>query len=158
MESQRRSSGQGQGDELGGGAAARCNGDELLAAGQVGHRIAVRTGRHLELPQRPPRALVEGAELRRVAHVHLVPSRALTDKEQGLGRQRSSAADIAGAVGTQGAQVQVLQIGMPAGAVAVRDVAEVSAGFGDRKVAFLRAPSGWIFEIIEIIRDRVPEV
>jgi len=44
------------------------------------------------------------------------------------------------------------------GAVAVREPAEVKAEFGERRVAFLRAPSGWIFEIIEIKRDLVPEV
>ena len=36
------------------------------------------------------------------------------------------------------------------GAVAVRDVAEVQAGFGERRVVFMRSPSGWIFEIVEI--------
>ena len=44
------------------------------------------------------------------------------------------------------------------GAGAVRDPAEVKAGFGERRVAFLRAPSGWIFEIIEIKQNLVPEV
>ena len=44
------------------------------------------------------------------------------------------------------------------GAVAVREPAEVKAEFGERRVAFLRAPSGWIFEIIEIKRNLVPEV
>ena len=44
------------------------------------------------------------------------------------------------------------------GAAAVREPAEVKAGFGERRVAFLRAPSGWIFEIIEIKQNLVPEV
>ena len=44
------------------------------------------------------------------------------------------------------------------GAVSLCDVADVSAGFGERRVAFMRAPSGWIFEIIEIKRNLVPEV
>ena len=44
------------------------------------------------------------------------------------------------------------------GAVTVREPAEVKAEFGERKVAFLRAPSGWIFEIIEIKQNLVPEV
>ncbi|HWB95346.1 MAG TPA: hypothetical protein VG672_01550 [Bryobacteraceae bacterium] len=47
---------------------------------------------------------------------------------------------------------------LDAGAVALRDVAVVSAGFGKRRVAFLRAPSGYIFEIIEILVNLVPEV
>ena len=47
---------------------------------------------------------------------------------------------------------------LASGSVALRDTAVVSAGFGERRVAFLRAPSGWIFEIIEIISNRVPEV
>jgi hypothetical protein len=38
------------------------------------------------------------------------------------------------------------------------DVATVSAQFGERRVAFLRAPGGWIFEIIQIYRNLVPEV
>ena len=45
-----------------------------------------------------------------------------------------------------------------AGAVAIREPVEVSAGFGDRKVAFFRAPSGWIFEVAKIYRHGVPEV
>ena len=44
------------------------------------------------------------------------------------------------------------------GSVPVREPAEVSAGFGDRRVGFFQAPSGWIFEIIEITVNRVPEV
>ena len=45
-----------------------------------------------------------------------------------------------------------------AGAVPIREPAEVTAGFGQRKVAFLRSPSGWIFEIALIYRHDVPEV
>jgi catechol 2,3-dioxygenase-like lactoylglutathione lyase family enzyme len=44
------------------------------------------------------------------------------------------------------------------GANLIGDVATVSAGFGERRVAFFRAPSGWIFEIIEILKNLVPEV
>ncbi len=44
------------------------------------------------------------------------------------------------------------------GAVLLGDIASVSAGFGERKVAFMRSPSGWIFEFIEIKRNLVPEV
>ena len=44
------------------------------------------------------------------------------------------------------------------GAVALREHADIKAEFGERRVAFLRAPSGWIFEIIEIKRNLVPEV
>ena len=47
---------------------------------------------------------------------------------------------------------------LASGASAIREVAEVSAGFGERRVAFMRAPSGWIFEIIRIKRSLVPEV
>jgi hypothetical protein len=43
-------------------------------------------------------------------------------------------------------------------ATLIGDVANVSAGFGERRVAFFRAPSGWIFEIIEILKNLVPEV
>ena len=45
-----------------------------------------------------------------------------------------------------------------AGATAIREPTEVSAGFGDRKVAFFRSPSGWIFEVAKIYRHGVPEV
>ena len=45
-----------------------------------------------------------------------------------------------------------------AGAESIREPAEVSAGFGDRKVAFFRSPSGWIFEVAKIYRHGVPEV
>ena len=44
------------------------------------------------------------------------------------------------------------------GAIVLRDVATVSAGFGERRVAFMQAPGGWIFEIIEIQKNFVPEV
>ena len=45
-----------------------------------------------------------------------------------------------------------------AGAVMMRDIAEVSAGFGERRVAFMISPSGWIVEFIEIKKNLVPEV
>jgi hypothetical protein len=44
------------------------------------------------------------------------------------------------------------------GATPIREPAQVSAGFGDRRVGFFKAPSGWIFEIIDIQVNRVPEV
>jgi hypothetical protein len=47
---------------------------------------------------------------------------------------------------------------LAAGATAIRDPAEVSAGFGDRRVAFFRSPSGWIFEVAKIYRHGVPKV
>lgn len=47
---------------------------------------------------------------------------------------------------------------LASGATAVRDSADVSAGFGDRRVGFFLAPSGWIFEIIDITVNRVPAV
>jgi len=45
-----------------------------------------------------------------------------------------------------------------AGAKTIREPVEVSAGFGERKVAFLRSPSGWIFEVAQVYRHSVPEV
>jgi hypothetical protein len=48
---------------------------------------------------------------------------------------------------------------LASGAVALSEVGgTISAGFGERRVAFLRAPGGWIFEIIQVIRNLVPEV
>jgi hypothetical protein len=47
---------------------------------------------------------------------------------------------------------------LESGATQLAEVAVVSAGFGTRRVAFLRAPGGWIFEIIEILTNLVPEV
>jgi catechol 2,3-dioxygenase-like lactoylglutathione lyase family enzyme len=47
---------------------------------------------------------------------------------------------------------------LAAGATEIREPAEVSAGFGDRRVAFFRAPGGWIFEVARIYRHSVPEV
>lgn len=47
---------------------------------------------------------------------------------------------------------------LASGATEIRPIADVSAGFGERRVAFFRAPSGWIFEIIHITRNLVPEV
>ena len=51
-----------------------------------------------------------------------------------------------------------LRMCLDAGAKLVMDVANISAKFGERKVAFMTAPSGWIFEIIQIHRNLVPEV
>ena len=45
-----------------------------------------------------------------------------------------------------------------AGAVEICPIANVSAEFGERRVGFLRSPSGWVFEIIEIKTSLVPEV
>ena len=51
-----------------------------------------------------------------------------------------------------------VRIALDAGSTLVGDIATISAGFGDRRVAFFRAPGGWIFEIIQVLKDRVPEV
>ncbi len=51
-----------------------------------------------------------------------------------------------------------VQMSLNAGATLIREVATVSAGFGERRVAFFHAPGRWIFEIIEVLRDLVPEV
>ena len=45
-----------------------------------------------------------------------------------------------------------------AGAVEICPIANVSAEFGERRVGFLRSPTGWVFEIIEIKTSLVPEV
>lgn len=45
-----------------------------------------------------------------------------------------------------------------AGARPVGEVAHITAQFGERLVAFFRAPGGWNFEILKIIRNLVPEV
>ena len=47
---------------------------------------------------------------------------------------------------------------LASGAVSLSEVSTISAGFGERRVAFMRAPGGWIFEIMHIIRNLVPEV
>jgi catechol 2,3-dioxygenase-like lactoylglutathione lyase family enzyme len=47
---------------------------------------------------------------------------------------------------------------LSAGAVALDEISVISAGFGRRRVAFMRAPNGWIFEFIEVIENLVPEV
>lgn len=45
-----------------------------------------------------------------------------------------------------------------AGCTHLFEPTEVSAGFGERKVAFFRTPNGWICEIAKIYRHGVPEV
>jgi hypothetical protein len=45
-----------------------------------------------------------------------------------------------------------------AGARPVGDIAHIKAEFGERMVAFFRAPGGWNFEILKIIKNLVPEV
>lgn len=45
-----------------------------------------------------------------------------------------------------------------AGAKPVGEVAHITAQFGERLVAFFRAPGGWNFEILKMIRNLVPEV
>jgi hypothetical protein len=51
-----------------------------------------------------------------------------------------------------------VQKAIDSGAVALSDIAVITAGFGERRVAFMRAPNGWVFEIIDIIRNLVPKV
>lgn len=50
------------------------------------------------------------------------------------------------------------QRALASGARSICPTSEVSAGFGTRRVAFLQAPNGWMFEIIEVLTDLVPEV
>jgi hypothetical protein len=45
-----------------------------------------------------------------------------------------------------------------AGARPIGEVAHITARFGERLVAFFRAPGGWNFEILKMIRNLVPEV
>jgi len=47
---------------------------------------------------------------------------------------------------------------LASGALLLTEIVTVSASFGERRVAFMRAPGGWIVEFIEIIRNLVPEV
>jgi catechol 2,3-dioxygenase-like lactoylglutathione lyase family enzyme len=47
---------------------------------------------------------------------------------------------------------------LAAGAVALDEISVISAGFGKRRVAFMRAPGGWIVEFIEVIENLVAEV
>lgn len=51
-----------------------------------------------------------------------------------------------------------LDAAISGGATCFIGPSEITAGFGRRRVAFLRAPSGYIFEIIEILENRVPPV
>lgn len=51
-----------------------------------------------------------------------------------------------------------LEAAIQGGASCFIGPSEITAGFGRRKVAFLRAASGYIFEIIEIIENLVPPV
>jgi hypothetical protein len=45
-----------------------------------------------------------------------------------------------------------------AGACPVGEIAHITAQFGERLVAFFRAPGGWNFEILKMLRNLVPEV
>ena len=45
-----------------------------------------------------------------------------------------------------------------AGARPIGEVAHITAQFGERLVAFFRAPGGWNFEILKMIQNLVPEV
>lgn len=51
-----------------------------------------------------------------------------------------------------------LEVAISAGAACFIGLTEITAGFGRRKVAFLKSPSGYIFEIIQILENRVPPV
>ncbi len=50
------------------------------------------------------------------------------------------------------------QTALASGARSIGPTAEISARFGARRVAFLETPNGWMFEIIEVLTDLVPEV
>ena len=45
-----------------------------------------------------------------------------------------------------------------AGATHIIPPLDVSAGFGERRVAFLLTPNGWVCEVAKIYRHAVPEV
>lgn len=47
---------------------------------------------------------------------------------------------------------------LSAGAKQIGETGFLKAGFGERKLAIFMAPGGWNFEIVEIIRNLVPEV
>jgi catechol 2,3-dioxygenase-like lactoylglutathione lyase family enzyme len=47
---------------------------------------------------------------------------------------------------------------LAAGASEVTPPARVTAGFGTRRVAFLRSPGGILFELVEILENAVPEL
>jgi len=51
-----------------------------------------------------------------------------------------------------------VEICKKAGARPVGEIAHITAQFGERLVAFFRAPGGWNFEILKMIRNLVPEV
>ncbi|MBM3773959.1 MAG: VOC family protein [Acidobacteria bacterium] len=51
-----------------------------------------------------------------------------------------------------------LEIAKASGAVPFISLADITGGFGRRKVAFLRSPNGYIFEIIQILENLVPPV
>jgi len=53
---------------------------------------------------------------------------------------------------------QDVEIAKKAGARMIGQVAHITAQFGERMVAFFRAPGGWNFEFLKIIRNLVPEV
>jgi len=50
------------------------------------------------------------------------------------------------------------QKALASGARSIGPIAQISAGFGTRRVAFLQTPNCWMFEIIEVLTDLVPEV
>jgi hypothetical protein len=47
---------------------------------------------------------------------------------------------------------------LDSGARQLHEPVQVRAGFGERRVAFMQSPSGWIFEYIDIIENLVPDV
>ena len=51
-----------------------------------------------------------------------------------------------------------VEIARSGGASTFIDLTTVKAGFGKRKVAFFKAPSGYILEIIQILENLVPPV
>jgi hypothetical protein len=53
---------------------------------------------------------------------------------------------------------QDLAKALASGATTIGTVGVISAGFGERRLIFLRAPGGWFFEICEIITNLIPEV
>lgn len=44
------------------------------------------------------------------------------------------------------------------GAQVLIEPLSVSAGFGSRRLAFFRSPDGFVFEVMQIIEDRLPEL
>ena len=103
------------------------DGNVLLPTRKVGDGVAVGAVGHFKLPDDLSGLLVEGAKLWRVVYIHCVTARALAVEVECLRCQGTAAAHVARTPRSERVKVEVFDVGMPTGSVAMGHLPQVFA-------------------------------